>query len=148
MRLPGQHFAQKALRVYTFQKTLLRPKKYFRLIRAYLLRSGHHFAQNMSHVYTHYWGPKKLFHLIRAYFLCFYSLLRSEKTFSFNQGLFFEVGTPFCAKHVTCLYSLLRSEKTFLFKQGIFFGGQDTMLRKQCHKLTQLLSKNIVRLHM
>ena len=49
------------------------------------------------------------------------SLLRPEKTFSFNQGLFFEVGTRFFAKFATPLKSMLWPEKTFLFNQGLFF---------------------------
>ena len=46
--------------------------------------SGHVFAQNTLRVYT-----------------LQNSLVRPEKIFSFNQGLFFEVGTHFCAKRVT-----------------------------------------------
>ena len=47
--------------------------------------------------------------------------IKTQKTFSFNQGVFFGLGTPFCSKRVTCLYSLLRPEKTFSFNQGVFF---------------------------
>ena len=48
---------------------------------------------------------------------------RSEKTFSFNRGVFFNVRTRFWSENDGSLNSLLvlRSKKTFLFNRGVFF---------------------------
>ena len=44
-----------------------------------------------------------------------------QKPFSFNQGVFFEVGTRFSSENEGNQNSLLWPEKTFSFNQGVFF---------------------------